>query len=126
MRISDWSSDVCSSDLVLAVRLGWTFIDPLFGIGIAAYILCNAWQIASDALDMLMDRELPEEERARIRAVISAHKGVLEIHDLRTRSSGPQIFIQCHIELDGGQSLLQAHAIQLGRAACRDRVCKYV
>src|SRR3546814_18568588 len=60
---------------------------------------------------MLMDRELPEEERARIRAVISAHKGVLEIHDLRTRSSGPQTFIQCHIELDGGQSLLQAHAI---------------
>ncbi|HEY9550510.1 MAG TPA: cation diffusion facilitator family transporter, partial [Kiloniellaceae bacterium] len=97
--------------LVLAVQFRWTFIDPLFGIGIAAYILYNAWQIASGALDMLMDRELPEEERARIRAVISAHKGVLEIHDLRTRSSGPQTFIQCHIELDGGQSLLQAHAI---------------
>jgi len=30
---------------------------------------------------------------------------------LRTRASGPQIFIQCHIELDPGLSLLQAHAI---------------
>jgi len=97
--------------LLLATQLGWTFADPLFGIGIAAYILYNAWQIAAGALDMLMDRELPEEERARIRAVITAHDGVLGIHDLRTRASGRQIFIQCHVELAGEQTLLRAHAI---------------
>ncbi|GAB4371382.1 MAG: cation diffusion facilitator family transporter [Kiloniellaceae bacterium] len=97
--------------LLLATQLGWHFADPVFGIGIAAYILYNAWQIASGALDMLMDRELPEEERSRIRTVILGHRGVLGIHDLRTRASGPQIFIQCHIELDPQQSLLQAHAI---------------
>jgi len=97
--------------LLLATQLGWTFADPLFGIGIAAYILYNAWQIAAGALDMLMDRELPEDERDRIRGVIRQHAGVLGVHDLRTRASGPQIFIQCHIELDGDQSLRQAHAI---------------
>ena len=97
--------------LVLTAWLGWTFVDPLFAIAIAGYILYNAWQIASGALDMLMDRELPEDERSRIRAVINAHDGVLGIHDLRTRASGPQIFIQCHIELNAEQSLRQAHAI---------------
>jgi ferrous-iron efflux pump FieF len=97
--------------LILSAELGWRFADPIFGIGIAAFILFNAWQIASGALDMLMDRELPEEERSRIRAVILDHPGVLGIHDLRTRASGPQIFIQCHIELDSSLSLLQAHAI---------------
>jgi ferrous-iron efflux pump FieF len=97
--------------LVLTAQFDWQFADPIFGIGIAAFILYNAWQIAAGALDMLMDRELPEEERSRIRAVILNHPGVLGIHDLRTRASGPQIFIQCHIELDSGLSLLQAHAI---------------
>lgn len=97
--------------LLLATQLGWTIADPLFGIGIAAYILYNAWQIAAGALDMLMDRELPEDERDRIRGVIRRHAGVLGVHDLRTRASGPQIFIQCHIELAAEQSLLQAHAI---------------
>ncbi len=97
--------------LVLAAELGWRFVDPTFGIAIAAYILYNAWQIAAGALDMLMDRELPEEERARIRQVILAHDGVLGLHDLRTRASGPQIFVQCHIELDPGLSLLTAHDI---------------
>jgi len=97
--------------LVLAAQFGWRFVDPIFGIGIALYILYNAWQIAAGALDMLMDRELPEEERSRIHDVIVSHAGVLGHHDLRTRASGPQIFIQCHIELDPGLSLLQAHAI---------------
>src|SRR3546814_18731997 len=32
MRISDWSSDVCSSDLVLAGFLGWRS-DRLHGLG---------------------------------------------------------------------------------------------
>ena len=97
--------------LVLAAEFGWRFVDPIFGIGIALYILYNAWQIAAGALDMLMDRELPEEERGRIRQVILDHDGVRGFHDLRTRASGPQIFVQCHIELDPGLSLLTAHAI---------------
>ena len=97
--------------LVLAVQFGWRYVDPIFGIGIAAYILYNAWQIAGDAFDMLMDRELPDEERVKIRNVILEHDGVMGIHDLRTRASGPQIFIQCHIELDPNLSLLTAHAI---------------
>ena len=46
--------------LLAVSRLGWVHADPIFGLGIAAYILYNAWVIARGALDMLMDRELPE------------------------------------------------------------------
>jgi len=106
--------------LVLAANFGWRYADPLFGVGIALYILYNAWQIAAGALDMLMDRELPDEDRWRIREVITGHDGVLGIHDLRTRASGQQIFIQCHIELDPGLSLLTAHTIS-DEVECRLR-----
>ncbi len=97
--------------LVLMSQFGWIFIDPLFAMAIAAYILFNAWIIARGALDMLMDRELPEEERQRIRKVILKNQDVLGMHDLRTRASGPQTFIQCHIEMDGALSLHRAHSI---------------
>src|SRR3546814_17902384 len=60
---------------------------------------------------MLMDRELPDDERSRIGATIRAHPEVRGIHDLRTRASGPQIFIQCHIELESTLTLVQAPAI---------------
>jgi len=97
--------------LILSTQIGWLWADPLFGLGIACYILYNAWQIAKQALDMLMDRELQEEDRAEIRRILLQNPEVRGFHDLRTRASGPQVFIQCHLELDGDLSLLEAHAI---------------
>lgn len=97
--------------LVLAAELGWRYADPLFGIAIAAYILRTAWSIARGALDMLMDRELPDDERARIKDIVLGHEGVLAMHDLRTRMSGPMTFIQAHIEMDGRMNLYRAHDI---------------
>ncbi len=97
--------------LLLASQLGWTIADPLFGIAIAGYILKNAWHIARSSLDLLMDRELAEEERARIRRIVLEHPSVIDMHDLRTRSSGRQTFIQVHIEMDGQLSLYRAHDV---------------
>lgn len=97
--------------LLLVSQLGWTLADPLFGLAIAGYILRNAWEIARGAFDMLMDHELPEEERQRIKDLVLKTPEVIDMHDLRTRASGPQTFIQCHIEMDGAISLYRAHEV---------------
>jgi ferrous-iron efflux pump FieF len=97
--------------LLLAAQLGWTLADPLFGLAIAIFIVFNAWLIAKGALDMLMDRELPDGDRQRIKEIVSRHPGVIDLHDLRTRASGPMVFIQLHLEMDGRMSLLDAHAV---------------
>ena len=85
--------------------------DPLFAIAIALYILYSAWAIFRGALDQLMDRELPEAERRRIREIALSHADVRQIHDLRTRTSGTRSFIQLHLELDGAMTLYRAHVI---------------
>jgi len=97
--------------LVLVAQFGWNIVDPIFAIAIAGYILKTAWEIARGAYDMLMDRELPEEERARIKDIALAHPDVIALHDLRTRTSGPQTFIQVHVEMDGAMSLYRSHAV---------------
>lgn len=96
--------------IVLAAEFGLVVADPLFGIAIAGYILITAWRIARGAYDMLMDRELPDAERRRIKEIVLAHTEVVAMHDLRTRASGPATFIQLHIELNGAMSLYRAHA----------------
>ena len=58
-----------------------------------------------------MDRELPDEQRARIREIVLEHAEVKSLHDLRTRSSGLDIFIQLHIELDPDMRLSRAHEV---------------
>lgn len=97
--------------LLLVGWLGWPFIDPLFAIGVALYILWSAIRIVRLSLNVLMDRELPDAERSRIRAIATEHPEVRSVHDLRTRSSGPSIFIQLHLEMDGGLTLMRAHEI---------------
>ena len=97
--------------LLLVGWLGWTLVDPLFGAAIALYILYIAWRIARSALDMLMDHELPDQDRQRIRGIALAHPEVKALHELRTRASGPSIFIQFHLEMDGSLTLYRAHEI---------------
>lgn len=97
--------------LILSTQLGFTLADPLFAMGIAIYILWSAWLIFSDSMNLLMDRELPEADRQRIHDIVMAHDSVISVHDLRTRSSGTQLFIQFHLELDGKLSLFAAHEI---------------
>lgn len=86
-------------------------IDALFGIAVAFWLIGKAVPVARDAINMLMDRELPEEMRQNLKATALAHPDVRGIHDLRTRRSGQSIFIEMHVELDGSLSLNHAHTI---------------
>jgi ferrous-iron efflux pump FieF len=96
--------------LVLALY-GWSGLDPWFALAIAAYIFYSALTIAKDAVDLLMDRELPATERERIVALALSVPQVGNVHALRTRRSGPTKLIQLHVGLPDELALVQAHAI---------------
>lgn len=97
--------------LILSAYFGWLIADPVFALGIAAYIVYSAWQIASNSLNQLMDRELPDVDRHRIMKIAMQHPAVKSLHELRTRTSGKDVFIQLHLEMDGAIALLNAHTI---------------
>ena len=97
--------------LAAYAQTGVTWLDPLVALAIAAYLLVNAVIVGRKALDLLMDRELPQADRERIEAVVRADDRVRGLHDLRTRSSGTTTFIELHLELDGALTLNKAHDI---------------
>ncbi|GAB5348722.1 cation diffusion facilitator family transporter [Alteriqipengyuania sp. 357] len=97
--------------LVLDRYAGLAGADPLFGLGIAAWLLWGAWRAGSEAIDHLMDREWPEEKRRRFIAVAARHPELSRLHDLRTRTSGGIDFVQFHVDLPGDYSVSHAHDI---------------
>lgn len=97
--------------LFLASELGWQLADPLFAIAIAFYILHGAYEVGVEAYHVLMDRELPEEERTKITELALAHPKVVDAHDLRTRQSGPDVFIQIHLEMPRSLTFVEAHSV---------------
>ncbi len=97
--------------LALDVWAGLHGADAAFGIGIAIYLAVGAVRSAGSAIDMLMDREWPEEKRQRLLMAVAGVPGVEGIHELKTRSSGVTDFIQFHIWLDPNMTVAAAHAI---------------
>ena len=97
--------------LVLSAWFDIRYADPVFGIAVAVFILVSALRIGRQSLDLLMDRELPDDQRARIREIALKHPEVRSLHDLRTRSAGLGIFIQFHIEMDPDMRLQRAHEV---------------
>jgi ferrous-iron efflux pump FieF len=109
------SDIILNAGVIAALALGSVFdlpiLDPLFGAAIALWIVHSAVRLAALSMTQLMDRELPDDEREAIRAIAQSHPAVVAAHDLRTRVAGPTAFIQIHVEMDGGLSLLRAHEI---------------
>jgi len=97
----------------IIVSTTWDFylIDPIVGAAISLYILYTAVQIMRNALHVLMDRALGDEDLERISTILASHPQVHSFHDLKTRSSGTGEFIQLHVELDGTLPLNSTHKI---------------
>jgi ferrous-iron efflux pump FieF len=98
--------------IALVTVTGINAIDPLTGLAVAAWILYSSWRLAGRALDILLDREIPDTDRDRIRAIALGHPDVLGLHDLRTRHGGANFIVQFHLDLERNVTLLRAHKIQ--------------
>ena len=97
--------------LLIAPRSGLGWVDPVTGLAIAAYLLWNAQRIGRASLQVLMDRELPDEQRQRIHEALDTVEGMAGYHDLRTRSSGTHAYVEVHIEVDGVMTVSGAHSV---------------
>jgi ferrous-iron efflux pump FieF len=85
--------------------------DSLFGLAIAAWLGWGAWGASQLAIDQLMDKEWPQEKKARFIEVASRHPELRGMHDLRTRTSGNRDFVQFHVWVDPEMSISAAHKV---------------
>lgn len=103
--------------LVRITKVGW--IDPAAGLIVAVMILYASWRLSREAINPLMDTQLPEEDRDIVHGVLDTEPSVLGYHKLRTRKSGSYRYVDAHILLDDNLSLLAAHNIT---EALEDRI----
>jgi len=111
-----YAADLLSNAVVVvgiaaSAFLDWTWADALAGLFVAAWLAWGAWKVARQAADHLMDHELSDEHRERIRMLALEGGEVLGVHDLRTRAAGPFVHIQFHADLDPDLPLRRAHEI---------------
>jgi len=101
-RIHYTSDLMLNAAVIAALALdawGLRGADPVFGIAIAFWLLFGAWRASEAAIDQLMDKEWPEEKRRAFVEVAARNPALRSLHDLRTRSSGNNDFVQFHIAM---------------------------
>jgi ferrous-iron efflux pump FieF len=92
-------------------RYGIGSIDAVVALAASGVLAFGALRIGKDAWDALMDRAVDPAVLEGIAAITRDWPGVHGFHDLKTRTAGSRIFVNLHIELDGDQTLREAHEI---------------
>ena len=92
-------------------QFGIGSVDSAVALIAAALMVLGAVRIGRGAWDALMDRRADPAVIAGIKLIAGNFPGVHGFHDLKTRVAGSRIFVNLHIELDGTQTLNDAHAI---------------
>jgi cation diffusion facilitator family transporter len=96
--------------LILIRLTGITLFDPLFAIGVAIVIMKAAYDLTRRSFSDLIDHSIPPADEQRIQKIICDHASIYAgFHDLRTRRSGPEIFIEFHLVVPGSITVLQCH-----------------
>lgn len=97
--------------LWVSSRYGIGSVDAVVALAAAAIMIIGALRIGKDAWDALMDRSANPEILEGIARIARDWPGVYGFHDLKTRTAGSRVFVNIHIELDGEQTLREAHDI---------------
>lgn len=111
-----YGSDIVVNVVVLLVLAAQSYgapnwLDPLVALAVAFWLVRIAWQVASGGVDMLLDREVSDEQRLKIVECIRSCDQIRGFHDLRTRMVGMNLNISLDIEVDADLTLRDAHAI---------------
>jgi cation diffusion facilitator family transporter len=98
--------------LLLVTLTGWTILDPIIGIVLALYIMIEAYKLLKESFPPLIDARLAEREESEILRVIDLFKGrFIEIHDFRTRRSGPEEYVDFHLVIPSTMDVHTAHQL---------------
>ena len=105
-----WTTAGVFVGVVLVQVTGWLRLDPVVAIAVAIQIVWTGWQLMSRSFHGLMDRAIPDEDRAVIIGVLETlrHEGC-DYHALRTRVAGAKSFVDVHVLVPGSLSVQAGH-----------------
>jgi cation diffusion facilitator family transporter len=107
-----WTTAGVFAGVVLVQVTGYLRLDPLIALAVAVQILWTGWHLMARSFEGLMDRAVPDDDRAVITAVLDTlrHQGC-DFHALRTRVAGAKSFVDVHVLVPGSMSVQAGHDI---------------
>jgi len=96
---------------VTTTSLGLPWADPLAAIIVAAFIFKTGIGVATETLQVLVDRSPGIDAISQIRSSALSVPGIKDCHKVRARRSGRNLLVDLHVEIDPGMDVLTSHGI---------------
>ncbi|HEV3331755.1 MAG TPA: cation diffusion facilitator family transporter [Bryobacteraceae bacterium] len=115
-----FSTDIWSSAVVvvglIGVQAGTWFpslaflrqADAVAALGVSLLVVSVSLKLGRRTIDALLDRA-PDGMEQQVANAVEAVPGVRNCHQVRLRYSGPVLFVDLHVLVDGKQTLAEAH-----------------
>lgn len=108
---SDALSSIGSLIGIGGAMMGFPVLDSVASVIICLFILKVSYDVLKDALAKMLDTSCGDDYEQKLTEYISAQEGVICVDMLRSRMFGNKIYIDLEIEVNGSQSLKDAHDI---------------
>lgn len=96
----------------IIMATGWTWVDPVVGLGIGLFIIPRTWRLLSQAVNVLLEGTPPHLDIAEVERLMRQVPGVLQVHDLHvwTLTSGKYAMSGHALveDIAGGEQILRA------------------
>ncbi len=87
----------------LTLWMGWTWLDPVVSLLIAAVILWGTWSLFRQSLHLLFDGVPDSVDPVAVRALLAALPGVTRVHDLHIWATGTShVTLTAHLVMPQG------------------------
>jgi cation diffusion facilitator family transporter len=97
--------------LVFVGLTGWSIIDPIIALGVAAVVFWAGWSIASESIRGLMNPSLANEENARIVEIIESDDDVIRVEHLHSGKVGNFRHIEAVVKVCRELSVAKGHEV---------------
>jgi cobalt-zinc-cadmium efflux system protein len=88
---------------VLIWAFGWTWIDPLASVLIAALVVYSGWQLLAQSVAVLMESAPNDLDVDEVSAALKAVPGVTDVHDLHVWSiTSGMVSLSAHLVVPDG------------------------
>lgn len=94
---------------LVAIRLGWDWVDATVALLIMAFIAYTGWQIIRRASGVLLDSAVLDPKA--VEGIALTVEGIVSCHRIRSRGTDDKIYLDMHVQVDGQLPLAEAHRL---------------
>ena len=107
-----WNSAGVIAGVGLVALTGWTRLDPIVALLVAANIVYTGWRLVQRSVQGLLDRALPVAEGEAVERILASYRAQgLEIHAVRSRQAAARRFVSMHVLVPGEWTVHRGHEL---------------